>query len=120
MVIVTIDSDFLSGKLCMEKAIRSITINNEGSIVDTTDMSGNKVKKLELLVILPDAKEMKWRPNKTAKKSFITLFGTDTTLWNGKKVKLVLTPFQDTYSIGVDELETPELNKGKGKGGTLL
>ena len=104
----------------MEKAIRTITINNQGSIVDATDMSGNKVQKLELAVLLPDGKEMKWRPNKTAKTSLIRLFGTDTIQWNGKIVKLALTPFQDNYAIGVDELDTKELNGKKGKGGTLL
>lgn len=119
MVIVTLDSDFISGKLCFEKRIAQITINNEGSIVEAQDMKGNKVNKLELGVLLPEGKSMKWRPNRTAQKTLVKLFGTDTTQWNKKKVKLVLTPYQDTYSIVVDELETMSLN-GKGKGSTLL
>ena len=119
MVIVTTDSDFLSGKMCLEKTIRTITISNEGSIVDAQDMKGHPVKKLELEVTLPDGKKMRWRPNQTSKKSLVKLFGADTAAWNGKLIKLVLTPYQDAYSIGVDELDTKELNKGKGKGGTL-
>lgn len=122
MVIVTIDSKFLNGKMCFEKQIRNITINNEGAIVDAQDMKGKEVKKLELEVLLPDGKKMKWRPNLTAKKNLVKLFGPDTFGWQGKKVKLVLTPYQDSYSILVDELDTQELNKiPKGKvGGTLL
>lgn len=94
-------------------------IASDGMMVDAQDMKGNKVTKLELGVILPDNKKMKWRPNRTAQKSLVKLFGTDTVQWNGKKVKLAITPFQDTYQIGVDELDTMALN-GKSKGGTLL
>lgn len=118
MVLVDIGSNFLSGKYCFEKTIRSITINNEGSIVDAQDMKGRDVKKLELEILLPNGDKMKWRPNQTSKKSLVKLFGADSVAWNGKKIKLALTPFQDTYAINVDELETQELNK-KGKGGTL-
>jgi len=116
MVIVTIDSDYLSGKLCFEKQIRVITIVNDGAIVDAKDMKDKDVKKLELEVQLPDGKKMKYRPNQTAKKSLVKLFGPDTVHWNGKKIKLVLTPYQDSYSILVDELDTKALNEVKGQG----
>lgn len=118
MVVVTFDSNFLSGKYCFEKQIRTITIINEGSIVDATDMKGQAVKKLELDVELPDKSKQKWRPNQTSKKSLVKLFGPDTKNWL-KQIKLMLVPYEDTYSIQVDELDTMALN-GKGKGGGTL
>jgi len=118
MVVVTFDSNFLSGKYCFEKQIRSISITNEGSIVDTTDMKGQPVKKLELEVELPDKSKQKWRPNQTSKKSLVKLFGPDTKNWL-KKIKLMLVPYEDTYSIQVDELDTAEMNKVPTGKGTL-
>jgi hypothetical protein len=119
MVVITIDSDFLNGKECFEKQIRTIIILNEGSIVDTTDMKGVAIKKLEVEVELPDKMHKRWRPNQTAKKSLVKLFGPDTKGWIAKKIKLNLDPYQDSYAIKVDELDTMALN-GKGKGSTLL
>lgn len=120
MVLVDIGSSFLSGKQCFEKTIRSITICNEGTIVDAQDMKGRDVKKLELEVLLPDGSKVRWCPNQTSKKSLVKLYGTESSAWNGKKVKLALTPFQDTYAINVDELETAELNKkGAGRNASL-
>lgn len=89
-------------------------------MVETEDYkTKKKVPKAEFNVVLPDTTEKKWRPNQKSKQSLIKLFGEDTKAWVGKKVKLMLVPYEDTYSIQVDEVETPELNI-KGKGSTLL
>ena len=102
----------------MDKKVKNLTIMNEGEMVDTEDFKTKKtVSKLQFNVVLPDGASKKWRPNQKSKQSLIKLFGEDTKAWVGKKLKLMLVPYEDTYSIQVDEVETPDLNK---KGGSLL
>lgn len=119
-MIVSVESEYLSGKFCMDKKVKNLTIMNEGEMVETEDFRTKKpVTKLQFNVVLPDGTEKKWRPNQKSKGSLIKLFGEDSKAWVGKKLKLMLVPYEDTYSIQVDEIETPELN-AKGKGSTLL
>lgn len=105
----------------MEKKLKIFTIIDEGRMVEFEDReTKTKVKKAEFLVKLPDAEgtTKKWRPNNKSKQSLIKLFGEDTKNYVNKKIKTMLVPFENKYSIQIDELDTEELNKGKGS--TLL
>lgn len=106
----------------MEKKLKTFTIKDEGRMVEFEDReTKQKVKKLEFLVRLPDTEgtTKKWRPNNKSKLSLIKLFGEDTKNYVDKKIKSMLVPFENKYSIQIDELDTEELNK-PGKGNTLL
>lgn len=123
-MIISAESEYLSGTYLMNKKIKVFTILNAGENVTFEDRETKEdVTKLQFNVRLADTSgtEKKWRPNQKSKASLIKLFGEDTEKYVNKKVKAMLVPFEDKYSIQIDELETEDLNKpGKGSGGTLL
>ena len=106
------ESDFLNGKIAYEKQVRILTILGEGQIVDAKDFQQNPVKKLELPVEFGDPVKIvkKWRPNKKAEEALKKLFGKDSKAFVGKKIKVFLEAYKDSYIIKVDELETKSLN----------
>lgn len=121
-MIISAESEYLSGTLLMNKKIKVFTIINAGENVTFEDRETKEdVTKLQFNVRLADTAgtEKKWRPNQKSKQSLIKLFGEDTEKYVNKKVKVMLVPFEDKYSIQIDEIETEDLNKS-GKGSTLL
>jgi hypothetical protein len=113
------ESKFLNGKLAYATKLRSLTIIGEGSIVDTKDFSGNAVKKLQMpvqFVTEANVTETKeWQPNKTANAVLKKLFGSNSKNYIGKKIKIVLEAYKDSYTIKIDELETMQINKNQEK-----
>lgn len=109
------DSDFLNGKMAYANALRVLTIIGEGAIVDTEDFHKNPIKRIELPVEFTDTKSVllkkKWQPNKPAEDALKTIFGKDTKSMVGKKVKVFLEKYKDSYMIKVDEIETRALNQ---------
>jgi hypothetical protein len=108
------ESKFLNGKLAYANKLRHLTIIGEGQIVDTKDFNGNAVRKLEVPVefVTPEnVKEVKeWQPNKPASSILEKLWGKDSKAYVGKKIKIVLEAYKDSYQIKIDELETLSLN----------
>lgn len=120
-MIISAESEYLSGTLMMNKKIKVFTILNEGENVTFEDRETKEdVTKLQFNVRLSDTEgtEKKWRPNQKSKGSIIKLFGPDTKAYLGKKIYAMLVPFEDKYSIQIDEIETEKINKANG--GTLL
>ena len=115
--ILTTESDYIKGKWCYEKNIRHLKIVSEGGYVDSKDFNQNPVRKLEIGVAVEDAgtiKNKKWQPNNKALGVLTKLFGKDSKNWVNKKLKINLSPYKDTYSIEVDEMDTRALNQPTG------
>lgn len=116
-MIISAESEYLSGTLMMTKKIKVFTILNEGENVTFEDKKEKKnVTKLQFRIRLsdPEGTEKDWRPNKKSKESLIRVFGPDTKNYVNKKVYAMLVPYEDKYSIQVDEIETEKINKSSG------
>jgi hypothetical protein len=111
MVKVSPDSNYVSAQFCIDNLFKDVVILDEGAEVES-EFQGKKSIKLQVKVQCTDkAKSLKtWSINQTSKRTLIKIFGDETKLWVGRKVRLQFVDSQGKPTIYVDELETRQLN----------
>ena len=115
-------TEYLKPRFVKENAVRRLLLLEEMQLVESQYEGKEPETKLTGKVqcqILSKAEKV-WSMNWTSANSLIKLFGKDTKEWKGRTIQILVMPVSGHESILVDEMGTEELNKGKGKGGTLL
>ena len=113
MKVTETPSNFLNAKFLMDNKARELTILDEGLEVDTKDFKGKDVKRIRVNVKCNDPTKTHklWELNQASKKTMVRLFGDDTKFWVGKIVKVNFVPFENHFSIQIDEMDTEVINK---------